>query len=63
MEKNNNVQPNRVKEMSLEELDHLCRKCHHLHDEEVLRIAARFFRRLANFFDASEQQPHHSSAH
>ena len=40
------------KEVSLEELDVLCRQCHHLHDEEVLRIVARFFLENKNVFQA-----------
>ncbi|BHH81932.1 hypothetical protein [Desulforhopalus sp. 52FAK] len=49
------------KELSLEELDVLCRKCHHMHDEEILRFLARFFRRIATFFENEKQQPCHTS--
>lgn len=63
MEKNTFNHNQKIEELSLEELDELCRKCHHLHDEEVLRILSRFFSRLAHFFDSDEQQPCHSSAH
>lgn len=50
-----------TKELSLEELDVLCRKCHHMHDEEILRILARFFGKLATFFRHENQHPLHSS--
>lgn len=49
------------KELSLEELDVLCRKCHHLHDEEILRFLARFFHKIATFFENENQQPIHTS--
>lgn len=49
------------KEYSLEEIDVLCRKYHHLHDEEILRILGRFFRKWANFFYKDEQAKHGSS--
>jgi len=50
------------RELSLEELDVLCRKCHHMHDEEILRMLSRFFAKLAAFFDREDQHPCHSSA-
>ena len=50
------------KEVSLEELDVLCRQCHHLHDEEVLRIVARFFTKIKTLFKHEKRQHCHSSA-
>ena len=44
----NSTQP--IREISLEELDVLCRKYNHLHDEEVLHIIARFFARILGIF-------------
>lgn len=49
------------KEVSLEELDVLCRKYNQLHDEEVLRIVARFFSKIASFFKHGKHQHFHSS--
>jgi hypothetical protein len=51
-----------VRELSLEEMDLLCRKYHHLHDEEVLRICARFFSKVANLFKGHHEQPIHSAS-
>ena len=50
------------KEVSLEELDVLCRKYNHLHDEEVLRIISRLFNKIGNFFKHDKHQHCHSSA-
>jgi hypothetical protein len=50
------------KEVTLEELDVLCRQCHHLHDEEVLRIVARFFSKIKTLFKHEKRQHCHSSA-
>jgi hypothetical protein len=38
------------KSLTLEEMDVLCRKCHHLHDEEIILVIGRFFRVLKKFF-------------
>ena len=38
------------KEVSLEELDLLGRKCHHLHDEQLLIIARQFLHNLGELF-------------
>ncbi|GAB6190960.1 hypothetical protein [Desulfocastanea catecholica] len=40
------------KSLSLEEMDVLCRKCHQLHDEEIILIIGRFFRVMKKFFSA-----------
>ncbi len=50
------------KEVSLEELDVLCRQYNHLHDEEVLRIVTRFFAKIASFFKHEKHQQCQSSA-
>ncbi len=50
------------KEVSLEELDVLCRQYNHLHDEEVLRIVTRFFVKIASFFKQEKHQHSHSTA-
>jgi len=44
------------KEVSLEELDVLCRQYNQLHDEEVLRIVTRFFCKIASFFKHKTNQ-------
>ncbi len=49
------------KSLTLEEMDVLCRKCHHLHDEEILLILGRFFRVMKKFFTRSEMGHHHAS--
>ena len=49
------------KEVSLEELDVLCRKCNHLHDEEILHIISRFFTKVRNFFTHDKHQHSHST--
>jgi len=51
-----------AKEVSLEDLDVLCRQYNHLHDEEVLRIVTRFFTKIASFFKREKHQHCHSSA-
>ena len=38
------------KSLTLEEMDVLCRKCHHLHDEEIILVIGRFFRVMKKFF-------------
>jgi len=38
------------KSLTLEEMDVLCRKCHHLHDEEIIQVIGRFFRVMKGFF-------------
>ncbi|PHR24459.1 MAG: hypothetical protein COA36_15580 [Desulfotalea sp.] len=43
------------KEMSLEELDVLCRKYNHLHDEELLKIISRFYTKISLFFRETKQ--------
>lgn len=48
-------------EVSLEDLDVLCRQYNHLHDEEVLRIVARFCTKISVFFKHERQQHYHSS--
>lgn len=35
---------------SLEKMDVLARKCHHLHDEETLQILGRFFWAVQSVF-------------
>lgn len=50
------------KEVSLEELDILCRQYNHLHDEEVLRIVTRFFAKIVSFFKHEKHQHSHSTA-
>lgn len=53
------------KEVSLEELDVLCRQYNHLHDEEVLRIVGRFFSKITTLFKHEKHENHehyHSSA-
>ncbi|MGB3211091.1 MAG: hypothetical protein WBB19_10335 [Desulforhopalus sp.] len=42
------------KSLTLEEMDLLCRKCHHLHDEEILVILRGFFRKLKKIFTQKE---------
>lgn len=46
------------KQVSLEELDVLCRQYNQLHDEEVLRIIARFFTKIATLFKQKKQENH-----
>ena len=62
MDKNTPYVEQEVKELSLEEIDVLCRKYHHMHDEEVLRICSRFFHKMVNLFKSNDQQPYHSPA-
>jgi len=50
------------KQVSLEELDVLCRQYNHLHDEEVLRIVARFFTKISTLFKHEKHEHCHSSA-
>ncbi|WP_028585569.1 hypothetical protein [Desulfogranum mediterraneum] len=38
------------KTLSLEQVDKIARKCHHLHDEEILLIISRFLTRLKKRF-------------
>lgn len=38
------------KSLTLEEMDILCRKCHHLHDEEVVLIIGRLLGVIKDFF-------------
>lgn len=38
------------RQLSLEEIDLLVRKCHHLHDEEIAKSVARLFKRIGEFF-------------
>ena len=58
--KNNNNVNQKNKEISLEDLDVLCRKFNHLHDEKVLEIATKFFTRIANLFRTGRPENHHS---
>jgi hypothetical protein len=57
MDKNTHGVRGEVKELSLEEIDILCRKCHHMHDEEILQILFRFFSQLRNIFSSEEKHP------
>jgi hypothetical protein len=50
------------KQISLEELDVLCRQCHHLHDEEVFSVVSGFLSKLATLFMHEKNQHIHSSA-
>ena len=43
---NNSVSVNAPKTVTLEEMDVLCRKCHHLHDEAILSALSGIFRRI-----------------
>ncbi len=49
------------KSLTLEEMDVLCRKCHHLHDEELILMIGRFFRTVKKFFKQNEMSHHHAS--
>lgn len=49
------------KSLTLEEMDVLCRKCHQLHDEEIILIVGRFFRVMKKFFFRRKKWDHHAS--
>ncbi len=49
------------KSLTLEEMDVLCRKCHQLHDEEILLIIGRFFRVMKNLFSSRKKWNHQVS--
>lgn len=44
--------PANNREISLEEVDVLVRKCHHLHDEEILQTLSRLYRRWCSAWSA-----------
>lgn len=50
------------KEVSLQDLDVLCRQYNHLHDEEVIRIITRFFTKISNLFKHEHHGHYHPSA-
>ncbi len=37
-------------QISLEEIDVLTRKCHHLHDEEIAKAVTKLFKRIVHVF-------------
>lgn len=47
---NNSTLAHEPKSVTLEEMDVLCRKCHHLHDEEILLVLSGIFRRIKKIF-------------
>lgn len=49
-------------QLSLEEVDILVRKCHHLHDEEIARAVTRLFRRIGEFFGNHPVEGHQHPA-
>lgn len=50
------------RELSLEEMDVLTRKCHHLHDEEIARLISRIFTKASNLFEKSHHHPNQQPA-
>lgn len=46
---------NESKSLSLEEMDVLYRRCHQLHDEEIILIIGRFFSVMKKFFFRSRK--------
>ncbi|MFT5697398.1 MAG: hypothetical protein ACI8ZB_000246 [Desulforhopalus sp.] len=57
---NNVTQTNN--EISLEELDVLCRKFNHLHDEKIATMVGRFFTRIADLFRSGSPEDRHPAA-
>jgi len=49
-------------QLSLEEVDLLARKYHHLHDEEIAEAVARLFRKIGAFFSRHHVDGHHHPA-
>ena len=43
---NNSTSAAPPKTVTLEEMDVLCRKCHHLHDEEIISTLSGIFRKI-----------------
>lgn len=43
---NNSISADEKKTLTLEEMDILCRKCHHLHDEAILTMLSGLFKRV-----------------
>jgi len=59
----NNVSTADVKQVSLEEIDLLARKHHHLHDEEIAQAVSRFFGRFSELFGSHHVDGQHHPAH
>jgi len=52
-----------AKQVSLEEIDLLARKYHHLHDEEIAKAVSRFFGRFSELFGSHHVDGQHHPAH
>ena len=56
-----NIANSEHKKLTLEEMDILCRKCHHLHDEEILNVIVGVYAKLRKFFVQKNNELHAGS--
>jgi len=59
----NNFSSADSRQLSLEEMDLLARKHHHLYDEEIVKVVSRFWGRFSDLFGSHHVDGQHHPAH
>ncbi len=55
---NNSKEKNSYENITLEQMDVLGRKCHHLHDEEILLRFSQIFKMIGHMFRHEQEEQH-----